>query len=351
MNPDFWKNRSVFLTGHTGFKGGWMTLALSQMGAKVSGYSLAPTTKPNFFSILKLKKYLAKSTIGNILDLKLLKKSIKEAKPSIVIHMAAQPLVHQSYKTPIETIMTNVIGTANIFEAAKDTNTIKAIINVTTDKCYENNEKITSYKENDRLGGHDPYSGSKACSELITATYRKSFLSKIDIYLASARAGNVIGGGDWSNDRLLPDFFRSLEAGKPMYVRSPNAIRPWQHVLEPISGYMKLGEKLVINGKDYANAWNFGPNDEDAKTVGWVIDHLCAKIPGTHWIADEEKHPHESTLLKLDSTKAKKYLDWNPKWDAKLSIHKTIDWYNAWKKGKEMSIISLSQIDEYNSIK
>ena len=351
MNPDFWKDRSVFLTGHTGFKGGWMTLALSQMGAKVSGYSLVSPTKPNFFSILKLKKYLVKSTIGNILDLKLLKKSIKEAKPSIVIHMAAQPLVHQSYKTPIETIMTNVIGTANIFEAAKDTNTIKAIINVTTDKCYENNEQLISYKENDRLGGHDPYSGSKACSELITATYRKSFLSKIDIHLASARAGNVIGGGDWSNDRLLPDFFRSLEVGKPMYVRSPNAIRPWQHVLEPISGYMKLAEKLVLNGKDYANAWNFGPNDDDAKSVGWVIDQLCNKIPGAHWITDKEKHPHESILLKLDSTKAKKYLDWKPKWDAELAIHKTIDWYKAWKKGKEMSSISISQIDEFNSIK
>ena len=266
MNPEFWCDRSVFLSGHTGFKGGWIALWLSLLGAKVHGYSLEASKSPNFFTETNLGSNLHSSTIGDIRDLSKLTVAMQSAKPSIVIHMAAQPLVRSSYDTPVDTFLTNVIGTVNLLEAVRKTETVEAIVNITTDKCYENQEWVWSYRESDRLGGHDPYSSSKACAEIASAAYRRSFLSKAGIQLASARAGNVIGGGDWAVDRLSPDFLRSIDAGETLRIRSPNAVRPWQHVLEPLSGYLMLAERLVSQGAEFAEAWNLVPRP-DAKPV------------------------------------------------------------------------------------
>lgn len=347
MNPGFWKNRSVFLTGHTGFKGGWTALLLSQMGAKVYGYSLEPPTKPSFFKEIKLETCLSKSTIANILDLKLLTQAMSEAKPSIVIHMAAQPLVRKSYSEPLETFTTNVIGTVNVFEAVKYIETIKAVINVTTDKCYENYEQVLPYRENDPLGGYDPYSSSKACAEIVTSAYRKSFFSELGIQLASVRAGNVIGGGDWAADRLIPDFFRALDDNKTLKVRSPNATRPWQHVLEPIFGYLVLAEKLVANNSNYSEAWNFGPLKDDIKSVSWIVERLCDKIPNSNWETISSSHLHEAKLLSLDISKARSRLNWSPRWSLSTALDATIDWHQAWKQGRPMKEISINQIKFY----
>jgi CDP-glucose 4,6-dehydratase len=265
VNRHFWHGRSVFLTGHTGFKGGWIGLWLTHLGAKVYGYALDAPTRQNFFTETKLEERLKKSTIGDIQDLTKLAAAMQSAGPSVVIHMAAQSLVRESYKTPVETFSTNIMGTLNVLEAARSTETVKAIVNITTDKCYENQEWLWPYREDDRLGGYDPYSASKACAEIVAAAYRRSFLAQADISLASVRAGNVIGGGDWAIDRLIPDFLRSIDAGETLRIRSPNAVRPWQHVLEPLSGYLTIAERLVVDGSDFAQAWNFGPEDSDAK--------------------------------------------------------------------------------------
>ena len=347
MNSDFWTNRSVFLTGHTGFKGGWIGMWLSHMGAKVHGYSLEPPTTPNFFSETKLKKYLENSTINDIRALSAVKHFLHEAKPSVVIHMAAQPLVRESYNAPIETFATNVIGTANLLEAARQTGTVEAIVNVTTDKCYENQEWVWPYRENDRLGGHDPYSSSKACAELVATAYRNSFLADADIKLASVRAGNVIGGGDWAEDRLIPDFLRALDADETLRIRSPNAIRPWQHVLEPLAGYLMLAEKLVTDGANYAEAWNFGPEEADAKPVSWIVEHLCNKIPSAKWELEGTPQPHESGLLKLDSSKAKNILQWSSRWPLDMALDKTTDWHQGWRQGEAMDELSIDQIESF----
>ena len=282
MDQSFWRDRSVFVTGHTGFKGGWISLWLSKLGAKVHGYSLIPPTTLNFFSETQLEKRIEDSVIGDIRDLSKLTSALQTAKPSIVIHMAAQPLVRESYVSPVETFSTNVIGTVNVLEAVRSVDTVEAVVSITTDKCYENQEWVWPYRENDRLGGHDAYSSSKACAELAAAAYRNSFLADAGIQLASVRAGNVIGGGDWATDRLIPDFLRAVDAGKPLIVRSPNAVRPWQHVLEPLSGYLLLAERLVTEGAEFAEAWNFGPEQADSKSVSWILDRLCKKIPSAH---------------------------------------------------------------------
>ena len=347
MNSSFWKNRKVFLTGHTGFKGGWTALWLSNMGAKVYGYSLAPLTRPSFFVATKLEKQLSQSTFSNILDLKNLVQEMKTARPSVIIHMAAQSLVRESYKLPVETFMNNVIGTVNVLEAARQTETVKAIINVTTDKCYENQGWIRPYHENDRLGGHDPYSSSKACSELVTTSYRKSFLSNAGICLASVRAGNVIGGGDWANDRLIPDFFRSLDENKTLHIRSPNAIRPWQHVLEPVSGYLMLAEKLITVGDKYSEAWNFGPDESDPKQVLQIAEYLCSKFKDSRFEIENTLQPHEAEFLSLDSSKAKARLAWTNHWNLETTLNKTIEWYQAWRNHEDMKAISISQINFY----
>mgnify|MGYP001261336810 CR=1 FL=1 len=347
MNSSFWKNRNVFLTGHSGFKGGWTALWLSNMGANVYGYSLQPSTKPSFFEATKLDKQISKSTFANILDLKNLVQAMKIAKPSVVIHMAAQSLVRESYKLPVDTYMNNVIGTVNVLEASRQIETIKAIINVTTDKCYENQERTKPYSENDRLGGHDPYSSSKACSELVTTSYRKSFLSDLNIYLASVRSGNVIGGGDWANDRLIPDFFKALNKNETLRIRSPNAIRPWQHVLEPISGYLMLAEKLITEGNKYSEAWNFGPEENETKKVSQIAEYLCSKIKGSRFEIENSLQPHEAQLLKLDSSKAKTKLAWKNQWNLEITLNKTIEWYQAWRNQEDMKDISISQINCY----
>jgi len=347
VNPDFWRGRSVFLTGHTGFKGGWIALWLAQMGASVHGYSLSPITTPNFFTETSLRTHLAESTIGDIRDLNMLGHALKRASPSVVIHMAAQPLVRESYNTPVETFTTNVMGTVNLLEATRQSGTAEAAIVVTTDKCYENQEWIWPYRETDRLGGHDPYSSSKACAELVTEAYRKSFLAEVGVKIASARAGNVIGGGDWSTDRLIPDFLRAFDEGEILRIRSPNAIRPWQHVLEPLSGYLTLAESLVNDGADYAEAWNFGPEDADAKQVSWIVETMCRRIPDSRWELAAAPHRHEAGLLKLDSSKSKSRLNWAPRWSLEEALEKTIEWHQAWKKDIQMSEFTLQQIHSY----
>lgn len=347
MNLAFWKDKKVFLTGHTGFKGGWIAHWLYDLGASVYGYSLEPPTQPNFFTETQLHKRLAHSTIGDIRDFTALTSALKKAKADIIIHMAAQPLVRESYYTPVETFATNVMGTVNILEAARQVGTVQAIVNITTDKCYENNEWLWPYRENDRLGGHDPYSASKACAEIAVAAFRNSFLADAKIHLASARAGNVIGGGDWATDRLIPDFLRALDAGKTPIIRSPNAIRPWQHVLEPLSGYLLLAEKLYTYGSVFAEAWNFGPNDDDAKPVSWIMDQLCTRIPGAKWKTEIAQHLHEASFLKLDSSKAKAKLGWAPRWHLEDALNKTMEWHQVWRGMKNVSHACSNQIDEY----
>lgn len=347
MNSTFWKGKKVFLTGHTGFKGGWIAHWLYDLGASVHGYSLEPPTQPNFFTETQLQKRLAHSTIGDIRDLAEITSALKKAKSDIIIHMAAQPLVRESYNTPVETFAANVMGTVNVLEAARQVGTVKAIVNITTDKCYENNEWLWPYRENDRLGGHDPYSASKACAEIAVAAFRNSFFADANIHLASARAGNVIGGGDWATDRLIPDFFRALDAGKTLKIRSPNAIRPWQHVLEPLSGYILLAEKLYTDGSAFAEAWNFGPNDDDAKPVSWIMDQLCTRTPGARWKVESAQHLHEANFLKLDSSKAKAKLGWAPRWNLEDSLNKTMEWHKAWRELKNVSQVCSNQISEY----
>ena len=347
MTPSFWNDKTVFLTGHTGFKGGWISHWLYELGASVHGYSLEPPTQPSFFTETRLQRRLARTTVGDIRNFAELISALKQAKPDIIIHMAAQPLVRESYNTPVETFAANVIGTVNVLEAARQVGTAKAIVNITTDKCYENKEWLWPYRENDRLGGHDPYSASKACAEIAAAAYRNSFLAGANIHLASVRAGNVIGGGDWATDRLIPDFLRALDAGETLKIRSPNAIRPWQHVLEPLSGYLLLAEKLYEGGETFAEAWNFGPNDEDAKSVGWIVEKLSSQNPRARWETENTAQPHEAGLLKLDSSKAKAKLGWAPRWGLGTALSKTMEWHQAWRNREDMAVITTQQIQAY----
>lgn len=347
MNPEFWRGKRVFLTGHTGFKGGWLTLWLTEMGAEVHGYSLPPPTEPNLFTVANLQGRVACSTIADIRDADSLTRAMQAARPDVVFHLAAQPLVRYSYVAPVETYAVNVMGTVNLLEAVRQTPGVKAVVNVTTDKCYENREWVWPYRENEALGGFDPYSSSKACSELVTAAYRRSLLEPAGVHLASARAGNVIGGGDWAADRLLPDFLRALDAGQTLVIRSPLATRPWQHVLEPLAGYLALAEKLVTEGPCFADAWNFGPEEVDARSVQWIVETLCAQVPGASWKCDASPQPHEANTLKLDSSKAKARLGWRPRLDLQTALCMTLDWHQSWKVGADMAAVSVSQIQEY----
>lgn len=347
MNAEFWQGRRVFLTGHTGFKGGWLTLWLQQLGAEVHGYALAPSTDPSLFDCANVASGMVSSTIADIRDVDALKAALTQAQPEVLFHLAAQPLVRYSYKLPVETYAVNVMGTVNLFEAIRATETVKAVVNVTTDKCYENREWVWPYRESEAMGGHDPYSSSKACSELVTAAYRHSFFESQGIALASARAGNVIGGGDWSEDRLIPDFLRAIDQQRSVVIRSPNAIRPWQHVLEPLSGYLKLAESLYRDAKGYASAWNFGPSDQDARTVGWVIDHMVRRMPGASWQQDSTPSVHEANILKLDSSKAKAELGWQPKWHLEQALDKVVEWHQAWQRGGDVRALCIAQIEEY----
>ena len=280
LNRAFWKSRRVLVTGHTGFKGGWLALWLADMGAEVHGYALTPPTNPNFFTVADLGPRLASSTLADVRDEAALARAVQSASPDVVFHLAAQPLVRYSYAAPVDTYAINVMGTVNLFEAVRRTSGVKAVVNITSDKCYENREWVWPYRENEAMGGFDPYSSSKGCAELITAAYRRSFLESAGIHVATGRAGNVIGGGDWAADRLLPDVLRALGAGETVTIRSPMATRPWQHVLEPLSGYLMLAEKLYTEGSAYATAWNFGPVQADSHTVQWIVEALCSRVPG-----------------------------------------------------------------------
>jgi len=346
IDPLFWKDRRVFLTGHTGFKGSWLALWLYSLGAEVKGYSLNPSTEPSLFKEAKIDSVID-SQIDDIRDLKTLKKSLVNFNPDVLIHMAAQPLVRYSYDAPIETYETNVMGTVNILESARYCKNLKAIINITTDKCYENDGRSEGYKEDDQMGGYDPYSSSKGCAELVTSAYRRSFLQEQDVGLASVRAGNVIGGGDWAEDRLIPDFLRSFEKGESVVIRNPKSTRPWQHVLEPLSGYLILAEKLYRNQKKYAEGWNFGPNEKDVKSVEWILDKMTDRWPDSRWELDQSLNPHESDFLKLDISKIKSKLGWRPVWELSYTLEKIIDWHRAWIDKQDMQAVCLAEIEEY----
>jgi len=349
MNREFWRGKRVFLTGHTGFKGGWLALWLTDMGAEVHGYALTPPTEPNFFTVAGLQDRLDSSTIADIRDAATFARAMQAAQPDIVLHLAAQPLVRYSYVAPVETYAVNVMGTVNLLEALRQVPSVKAVVNVTTDKCYENREWVWPYRENEAMGGFDPYSSSKACSELVTAAYRRSFLEPAGIQLASARAGNVIGGGDWAADRLVPDFLRALDGGQVLTIRSPMATRPWQHVLEPLSGYLTLAEKLFTEGHGFAEAWNFGPEEADARPVQWIVEYLCSQMPDAAWQCDASPQPHEANTLKLDSSKAKAQLGWRPRWNLQTALGMTLAWHQAWKQSSDMAAISVQQIKEYEA--
>jgi len=351
INCNFWQGKRVFLTGHTGFKGGWLSLWLQAMGAEVYGYSLGPPTEQNFFTTAEVGKVMQNSTIADIRDASALTREMQAARPEIVFHLAAQSLVRYSYAEPTETYAINVMGTVNLFEAVRKSPTVQAVVNVTTDKCYENRESTRPYSEDNPMGGYDPYSSSKGCSELITSAYRRSFLKQQGISVASARAGNVIGGGDWAPDRLIPDFLRAIDARQSLVIRSPKAIRPWQHVLEPLSGYLMLAERLFIDGSSFAEAWNFGSSDEDARTVEWIAEQLIAAIPGASWQLDTNVQLHEASYLKLDSSKAKRKLGWKARWKLQTALKKTIEWHTGWHNRENLNDLSLMQISAYQSAK
>lgn len=351
MNHEFWKGKRVFITGHTGFKGSWLSLCLQNYGARIKGFSLAPNTHPNLFSIASIQDGM-ESELGDIRDLDSLKKSLVKFAPDIVFHMAAQPLVRLSYNNPVDTYSTNVMGTVNLLESVRFSSSTRAVINVTTDKCYENNEWFWSYRENEPMGGYDPYSNSKGCSELVTSAYRRSFFEgQSNVQLASARAGNVIGGGDWSNDRLVPDILKSFEKKEPALIRNPQAIRPWQHVMEPISGYLTLAQRLYEQDGKYDEAWNFGPKDDDVKSVGEIVNYLVKKWPSSvAWEIDKCDQPHEAKLLKLDISKAKMRLNWEPQWNLITTLDSIIHWYESWLDGLDMREVTLEQIKDYKKI-
>ena len=354
MYNNFFKNKRIFVTGHTGFKGSWLCLWLESMGAHVTGFALNPPTDPSLFEMCGISKGM-NSIIGDVRDLQSIRNAMDEAKPEIVIHMAAQPLVRDSYKIPVETYAINVMGTVHLLEAVRHCESVKAVVNVTTDKCYDNKEWVWGYRENEPMGGYDPYSNSKGCSELVTSSFRSSFFNPKDygkshhVALASARAGNVIGGGDWAADRLIPDMIRSFLKNEPVLIRSPYAIRPWQHVLEPLSGYLMLAKNLYENGVLCAEGWNFGPEDADAKPVGWIVERLCSRWgDGASFIIDTNPQPHEASYLKLDCSKAKNRLDWHPRWNLETALEKIIDWTKTYKNGDDLRAVTLKQISEYS---
>lgn len=354
MQSAFWAGKTVFLTGHTGFKGSWLTLWLQMLGANVVGFALPPATEPSLWSLIGNADEVT-SLEGNICDQAALQHAVSTHQPDVIIHMAAQALVRESYVNPVETYATNVMGTVNLLEAARQIDSVRAILVVTTDKCYENREWVWGYREEDPLGGFDPYSSSKACAELITAAYRRSFFDSEQgsLSVATARAGNVIGGGDWSHDRLLPDIVRSVLAQQPVVLRNPLATRPWQHVLEPLTGYLMLAEALYEEGQQFASSWNFGPDDHSVQSVAWVTEQLLNEwarsrsTPIDGWVADPNHNPHEAQSLKLDSSKARVELGWQPKLELAQALGWIIEWTDAWQAHEDMRQVSINQIMRY----
>ncbi len=348
VGSGFWRGKRVFLTGHTGFKGSWLSLWLQSLGAQVHGLALDPPTTPNLFTVAQVASGMASHTIGDIRDPATVQKAMQASQADIVIHMAAQPLVRLSYAEPVATYATNVMGTVHVLEAARSTPNVKAIVVVTTDKCYENKEWAWGYRENEPMGGHDPYSNSKGCAELVTAAYRNSFLQASGIAVASARAGNVIGGGDWAADRLVPDILRAFEQNQPVVIRNAHATRPWQHVLEPLSGYLSLAEHLYTDGQAFAEGWNFGPKDDDAQPVQWIVEHMVKGWGNeASWQQDGGTHPHEANYLKLDISKAKARLGWQPRWSLQQALQASVEWHQQWLVGANMKAFTMSQIAQY----
>jgi CDP-glucose 4,6-dehydratase len=347
--PDFWRGKRVLLTGHTGFKGSWLSLWLQSMGAEVGGLALTPPTAPALFEVARVAGGMD-HCIADIRDFGAVQARLNSFRPEIVIHMAAQPLVRLSYQQPIETYATNVMGTVHVMEAARHADSVRTIVNVTTDKCYENREWVWGYREDEPMGGHDPYSNSKGCAELVSSAYRRSFLKGAGIAMATARAGNVIGGGDWAADRLVPDVLRALERREPVQIRNPHAVRPWQHVLEPLAGYLVLAQRLHEQGQDCAEGWNFGPHDDDARPVQWIVERLCQDWgDGARWALQPGEHPHESHYLKLDISKARQRLQWAPRWRLEAALDRVTQWHRAWLQGQDMRAFCLNQISQYQA--
>ena len=354
MADGFWRDKTVFITGHTGFKGGWLALWLQKLGARVVGYALPPPTTPSLFETARVAESMV-SLEGDIRDFSRVQKTLGERQPEIVFHLAAQALVRYSYAQPLETYATNVLGTAHVLEAVRSVPSVRAVVVVTSDKCYENREWLWGYREDEAMGGYDPYSSSKGCAELVTAAYRRSFFNPAcyaehEVAVASARAGNVIGGGDWAADRLVPDMIRALLAGAPVRIHNPQAIRPWQHVLEPLSGYLRLAQKLYEEGVAYGEGWNFGPDSEDAKPVHWLVERLIqAWGEGASWQMDAGSQPHEAHYLKLDCAKARERLGWRPRWSLEQGLQATMAWYRAYADGVDLRAWSLQEIADYQA--
>lgn len=348
VNPHFWQGKRVFLTGHTGFKGSWLSLWLQKMGATLTGYALPPGTTPSLFDVANVAPGMT-SIFGDIRDSKHLSQSLADSKPQIVLHLAAQALVGESYRDPLGTYATNVQGTANLLEAIRSTPSVTAVIVVTSDKCYDNKEWPWPYRENEALGGHDPYSSSKACAELITAAYRDSFLAQAGVAVASARAGNVFGGGDWSANRLIPDLLAAFSARHPAKLRRPHAVRPWQHVLEPLAGYLILAERITTT-PTLAGAWNFGPSEGDCRTAGDIANRLAALWgDGAEWQPENSDFPHEAGMLLLDSSRAKLGLGWQPRWTLDAGLAATIFWHKSWLTATNMHAVTLQQIEQFTT--
>jgi CDP-glucose 4,6-dehydratase len=356
MTTSFWHKKRVFITGHTGFKGSWLSLWLQRLGAVLCGYALSPPTEPSLFQLAEVGDKMV-SLKGDVRDGNVLYQAMQKYRPEIIFHLAAQALVRRSYQEPVDTFATNVMGTVHLLEAARQTDSVRVIVIVTSDKCYENKEWPRSYRETDPMGGFDPYSCSKGCAELITSAYGNSYFSPVSPdqpggAVATARAGNVIGGGDWAEDRLIPDIMRSLLNHKPVSIRNPDAIRPWQHVLEPLNGYLMLAEKLWKNGKEFSGAWNFGPFDDDTVPVGTLTRRIIDLWGhGAQWDCDQGEHPHEAHYLRLDSSKARLKLGWQPVLTLVETIQWTVEWYQVYTQKQEMQPITLQQIWRFEQLR
>ncbi|WP_130471068.1 CDP-glucose 4,6-dehydratase [Candidatus Magnetaquicoccus inordinatus] len=349
VDRQFWRGKRVLLTGHSGFKGSWLSIWLTEMGAELCGLALPPPTTPSLFVEARLAERMV-SHEGDIRDAEVVLRVMREWQPEIVIHMAAQALVRHSYVDPVGTYATNVLGTVHLLEAVRQVASVRVVINVTSDKCYENREWWWGYREEEAMGGHDPYSSSKGCAELVSSAYRRSFLQQAGVALASVRAGNVIGGGDWAVDRLLPDILRGLAQGVPILIRHPHALRPWQHVLEPLSGYLLLAQRLFSEGESFAEGWNFGPHDADVRPVQWIVEQMCHMWgEGAEWRLAEGVHPHEAHLLRLDSSKARMRLGWQPRWPLATALQRCIQWQHSWLAGVAVAPLCVEQIAAYEN--
>ena len=354
MRKEDWRGRRVLVTGHTGFKGAWLSLLLSRLEAEVAGFALQPPTDPSLFAEARVQDFLADHRVGDVRDPDALSRSLHEAEPEVVFHLAAQPLVRRSYRDPVETYTTNVVGTLNLLEALRTTPSVRAAVVVTSDKCYRNAEWDHAYRESDPLGGNDPYSASKAATEIIVASYSASYFQRDQTgssvpAVATVRAGNVIGGGDWAEDRLIPDLMRGLSSGRMVPIRNPQAIRPWQHVLEPLNGYLTVAEYLLTAGEEHVGAWNLGPRTEDAQPVSWVADRVVANWSESAggWVRDGEPHPPEATYLRLDWSRAYQRLGWHPHWDVEEALRRTVAWYRQEQGGADARKLTLSDIDDH----